>query len=128
MKGITKFIFLQRKSIDIEKQEILIVSLKRNKEKEMKNYDDLVAIFTGIDNPEEMEIFFREIFTPKELKDLTLRWQLLKELHEGRPQRKIAEKYHISLCKITRGSKILKNEPSITRAILDKYYGKKSRR
>jgi TrpR family trp operon transcriptional repressor len=80
---------------------------------------ELIAVFTRIQDPEKMEIFLREIFTPKELKDLALRWQLLKELHDGLPQRAIAQKHRISLCKITRGSKILKKENSVTKAILE---------
>jgi len=70
-----------------------------------------------------MDTFFREIFTSKELKDLTLRWQLLKELHEGEPQRSIAARHHISLCKITRGSKLLKQDNSMTKRILDIKHG-----
>jgi len=50
---------------------------------------------------------------------LSLRWRLLSELHNNKTQRAIAKKYHISLCKITRGSKILKKKNSITKQILD---------
>jgi hypothetical protein len=34
-----------------------------------------------------------------------LRWKLLKDLHAGMTQRKIAEKYGISLCKNNKGIK-----------------------
>jgi TrpR family trp operon transcriptional repressor len=34
-------------------------------------------------------------------------------------QRKIAEKYGISLCKITRGSKVLKKDGSVALKVLD---------
>ncbi|MCK4768643.1 MAG: transcriptional regulator, partial [Desulfobacula sp.] len=51
--------------------------------------------------------------------DISLRWKLLKDLHNGLTQRKIAEKYGISLCKITRGSKILKNKDSAVLKVLN---------
>jgi TrpR family trp operon transcriptional repressor len=85
---------------------------------------ELEKVFAGIRDHKEMISFFQEIFTPKEISDLTLRWQLLKELYEGNTQRSIAGRHHISLCKITRGSKILKGEQSTARKILDSLYKK----
>lgn len=64
--------------------------------------------------------FFKCIFTPAELKDLANRWLLVKEIDKGVTQREIAEKYNMSLCKITRGSKELNKEDSAFRKILDK--------
>ncbi len=75
---------------------------------------ELVHIITGIRDEKEMMKFFGEIFTEKELKDLALRWQLMQEIQEGRTQRAIAATHHISLCKITRGAKILKNKKSLS--------------
>ena len=91
----------------------------------MKTQQELINVFAELTDPQEMELFFREIFTPNEFNDLILRWQLLKDLHQGDAQRKIATRHHISLCKITRGSKILKQENSITKKILDTHYGGK---
>jgi len=85
---------------------------------------ELERIFADIADYQEMIDFFEEIFTPKELSDLTLRWQLLKDLYEGRTQRSIAQQYRISLCKITRGSKVLKKRGSAIRRILDARSGK----
>jgi TrpR family transcriptional regulator, trp operon repressor len=85
---------------------------------------EIEKVFTEIMDYYEMVAFFEEIFTQKELRDLTLRWQLLKELYEGQTQRSIASRYRISLCKITRGSKILKKKGSAVKRILDAYYGK----
>lgn len=56
--------------------------------------------------------FLRELLTPAEIENFALRWRLLKMLESGAPQRKIAEELGISLCKITRGSRILKNKDS----------------
>lgn len=81
---------------------------------------ELLNVILSIDNPRDLDSFFTDIFTPAELEDLSLRWKLLKDLHSGMTQRKIAEKYGISLCKITRGSKVLKNKKSVVLKLLNR--------
>ena len=80
---------------------------------------ELIEIFVRTKDTRLMEVLFREIFTPSEIETLTLRWQLLKDLHAGKTQRKIAAEHKISLCKITRGSKLLKAKGSYLKKILD---------
>ncbi|NLH17982.1 MAG: transcriptional regulator [Phycisphaerae bacterium] len=84
----------------------------------MSSIDDLMDVFCRIRRPEEMRQFFDEIFTSAERHDLALRWELMQMLHEGLPQRDIAAQLGISLCKITRGAKILKQRNSISRKML----------
>jgi len=84
----------------------------------MEDFDDLIKLFCETDNPEKMKKLFEEMFTDREQKDFILRWDLLKDLYQGIPQREIAAKHKISLCKITRGSKILKKEDSYVKKIL----------
>ncbi len=79
---------------------------------------DLLQVISTLKNPEELERFFKDLFTPAELDDITLRWKLLKDLHKGLPQRKIAQKYKISLCKITRGSRVLKKKDAMVPHLL----------
>lgn len=79
---------------------------------------DLVDAFLKMRTRAEMEQFFSEIFTDAERKDLLLRWQLLRDLYEGKTQREIAALHKISLCKITRGAKILKDPESLVHSIL----------
>ncbi|MCF6246766.1 MAG: trp operon repressor [Desulfobacula sp.] len=80
---------------------------------------ELLKVISSLKNTDEMNRFFEEIFTPAELDDISLRWKLLKDLHAGMTQRNIAKKYRISLCKITRGSKILKTKGSAVLQILN---------
>ena len=84
----------------------------------MKKPEELIEVFTEIDDPEVMENFFNEIFTPAERQDFTTRWQSMKLLSQNIPQRKIAEMLGISLCKITRGAKVLKQKNSVSKKIL----------
>ena len=86
----------------------------------MKNQTELAKVMTKISNAETMDTFLKEICTEGELRDLALRWKLLKELHKGKTQRQIAKEHKISLCKITRGSKLLRQEGSVVKLILDK--------
>jgi len=85
--------------------------------------EELAKVFADIRDEAEMASFLHEILTPGEIRALSLRWELLKDLFAGETQRHIAAKHGISLCKITRGSKILRKENSVTLQLLKKYYG-----
>ena len=73
---------------------------------------------TCVTDPRELEKLLSELLTPAELHDLVLRWELLELLRQGISQRKVAEALGISLCKITRGAKILKRPDSIAARVL----------
>jgi TrpR family trp operon transcriptional repressor len=89
----------------------------------MTRVNSIVEIFTEITDKKTMTRLFGEIFTPAEVQDVALRWRLMKMLHEGIPQREIARRLGISLCKITRGSRILKSQKSVSKKILDRKKG-----
>lgn len=86
------------------------------------NYEDLIKIFASTTDVKDMQKLLEEMLTPNELKDLLLRWNLMKDLYRGLPQREIAASYGISLCKITRGSKILKQKDSYCKQLLSDRY------
>ena len=86
----------------------------------MQRYKELAKVFSHIENEREMEKFLIEILTESELDALHFRWRLMEDLYHGETQRHIAEKHHISLCKITRGSKILKDNTSVSLKLLKK--------
>ena len=84
----------------------------------MNPITELAGVLCAINNQAAMLKFLSEIHTPGELRDISLRWRLMKMLKAGRAQRDIARELKISLCKITRGSKILKNLASVTNQFL----------
>ena len=86
------------------------------------NYEDLIKIFASTTDVKDMQKLLEEMLTPNELNDLLLRWNLMKDLYKGLPQREIAASYGISLCKITRGSKILKQKDSYCKKLLSDRY------
>ena len=85
----------------------------------MSAFKEITQILSEITKPEDVEKFLNEILTENERKDLSLRWDLMRKLHDGIPQRAISSELGISLCKITRGSKILKSGDSIINKILN---------
>ncbi len=86
----------------------------------MKATDRLVRIFCSIDDPRTMKRFMKEVFTPSEIEDISKRWKVLEMLESGYSQRAIAFRLGVSLCKITRGSKVLKTGGSVSKRILVK--------
>lgn len=93
-----------------------------NRNDTMNSNRELFQIIAGISDEAEIEGIFSELLTTQELKNLTMRWQILKELYSGESQRAIAARHKISLCKITRGSKILKKKNSITGMLIKTNY------
>ena len=89
----------------------------------MKRDNGLIDAFCRITDHEVMRRFFGEIFTPAEIDDFVLRWRLMRMLRMNTPQRRIADELGVSLCKITRGSRVLKNEDAVSRGLLDEITG-----
>ena len=95
------------------------VTMNRN------NIKKIAQIFSNLSTNNEVENFLNEIFTQNELETLSKRWRIMELLFQGKTQREIAQELNVSLCKVTRGSKILKDENAITTKILkkEKQYG-----
>lgn len=89
------------------------------------NTMSVAELFASVNKTEVMQRLLEEILTPAELRDMSLRWQLLERLYAGESQRKIAEDLRVSLCKITRGSRILKQPDAVTVSILKKRLSKR---
>lgn len=81
---------------------------------------EVAALFAGVPNRRNMRRMLDELLTPSELYDLALRWKLLQRLQAGFPQRRIAADLGVSLCKITRGSRILKLPQGVIRGMLER--------
>lgn len=80
----------------------------------------LMQVLADISNVNDMCMLLKELMTESEINDLVKRWQLMNELTAGKTQRAIASELGVSLCKITRGAKILKQKNSITKTIITK--------
>lgn len=82
---------------------------------------ELAAVLLAIKDKQLMERFISEIMTPAEIETFALRWESVKLLYRGVPQREISRRLGISLCKITRGSRELKKASSAIKTLLDQY-------
>ena len=80
--------------------------------------EELVEVLSAIVDVDEMHRLLHELMSSSEMDDLVKRWRLMEELMAGKTQRTIAAELGVSLCKITRGSKILKQEVSASRDII----------
>lgn len=91
-------------------------------EEEKKAYRDFVSILTSIDSEEETEALLDDLLTDKEVLDIIDRLLVLDDLYRGKSQREIASNRSMSLCKITRGSKMLKKKDGFMRRLLSARY------
>lgn len=84
----------------------------------MKNISEIAEKIKSLKTNKEVCNFLLEILTESEVETLSKRWQILKLIKAGKTQREIAKELNVSLCKVTRGSKILKNQNSVITKIL----------
>lgn len=80
---------------------------------------ELSKTIAKLNSDKEVYQFLQELLTESELDTLSKRWRILNMLKEGKTQREIAQDLGVSLCKVTRGAKILKSKKAIITKILD---------
>lgn len=73
--------------------------------------NELSSAVAKIGDKKLAEDFLRNILTPKELDEIARRLQIVKMLHAGVPQREVAEKLHVSIGTVSRGSRELQYGP-----------------
>ncbi len=91
--------------------------MNRNKKDEITEISTMLA---SKNDAGEIKNAIIELLTKSELETLSKRWRILKMLIEGRTQRDIAKELQVSLCKVTRGSQILKKSKSTVAEYLTK--------
>lgn len=97
---------------------VIYVSINRNKSAVMDCLSDIALALIQLKTDAKVIAFFKELLTPSEIETLSKRWRILKMLSEGRSQRDIAQELRVSLCKVTRGAKILKKDGSVIPKII----------
>ncbi|MCF7801477.1 MAG: trp operon repressor [Candidatus Marinimicrobia bacterium] len=71
-------------------------------------HTELLTILSDYRDRKELENFLQDLLTPNEIEEIGKRWELIKLLVDGVPQREIAKQLGISLGKISRGAHELK--------------------
>jgi len=92
----------------------------------MENIREISEYINNLDSTDEIFEFLKEILTDSEIETLSKRWRILTMLNDGRTQRDIAQELGVSLCKVTRGSKIIKNQNAIVTKLLIKDHCKQN--
>jgi TrpR family trp operon transcriptional repressor len=87
----------------------------------MNKLKEISSVLAATDDADLIEAFLRSILTRNEIDEISSRWELVKLLHSGITQRKIAERLGLSLCKITRGSRELKKAHSPFKVMIERY-------
>lgn len=82
---------------------------------------ELLSQIVRIKNLDDLDEFLVDLLTPSEYADIIVRWQIVKELYKGMPQRDISKKLGVSISKITRGSRELLNTSGGFHQALKKY-------
>ena len=95
---------------------------KEQKNTERERYaEELFEIMRKIASDKALlKEFFVDILTPAEYKEIGVRWQIVKRLAKGEPQRKIAEDLGVSIATVTRGSRELLDKQGGFQRVLDK--------
>ena len=79
---------------------------------------DIARVLAEMREPKSVERLLRELLTRSEAEKLSLRWDIVRYLSEGRSQRTIARRLGVSLCKITRGARELKKRGSVLKQVV----------
>ena len=74
----------------------------------MSSISDFFKAVTNLDAAVDLVSFMQDILTPQELEELALRWQIVRLLDAGMPQREIASTLKCSVTTVSRGSRQLK--------------------
>lgn len=85
----------------------------------MGRITDIARVLAEMRDPKAVERLLRELLTKTEEERLSLRWDIVRLLSEGKSQRKIAQELGVSLCKITRGARQLKKGGSILKRVFE---------
>ena len=72
------------------------------------SHTELAHILASLTDEEQMSKLLQDFLTPQELEDLVLRWEIIKLLHTGMPQREIAKQLGVAIGTVSRGARELK--------------------
>jgi TrpR family transcriptional regulator, trp operon repressor len=83
----------------------------KNKIKIAEYKKEVIGVFSKIaGNKELMFEFLKDILTPSEFEEVSLRWQIVKRLSKNEKHRDIAGDLGLGISTVTRGSRELRNK------------------
>lgn len=85
-----------------------------------KETTDLFRAMLSLTSVKEAEAFFRDLCTPKEIKDMSERWRIAQMLQAGKSYREIATGLNTSTTTVTRVAQWLVNGTGGYKSVLQK--------
>jgi TrpR family trp operon transcriptional repressor len=90
--------------------------MKNNSEQYKKEL--IEVIFKIAKDKDLLADFIKDILTPREFENISVRWQIVKRLSKGEYHQGIAEDLHLGVATVTRGSREMrKKEGGLRRAL-----------
>lgn len=91
--------------------------------KKDKHKRELIQVLARVSRDKRLlQAFLKDLLTPTEYEEIIKRWQIIKQLDKGTPQREIAKNLGVSIATITRGSRELGDEQGGFKKVLNKFY------
>ncbi|MCL2026426.1 MAG: trp operon repressor, partial [Leptospirales bacterium] len=81
---------------------------------------EIVSVMLSGKDKVSVEVLMHCLLTPKEILNISSRWEIFKMLSEGVSQRKIAGNLGVSLCKVTRGSREMKKHREVILEMMER--------
>jgi TrpR family trp operon transcriptional repressor len=69
---------------------------------------DLLDVLADLRDPADIATLFEDLLTPGEVANIDERWELVKLLAAGLPQRAVAQRLGAGVATVSRGARILK--------------------
>ena len=90
--------------------------MKKNSEQYKKEL--IEVIFKIAKDKSLLADFIKDVLTPREFENISVRWQIVKRLAKGEHHTAIAEDLHLGVATVTRGSREMrKKEGGLRRAL-----------
>src|SRR3989344_4636148 len=95
---------------------------RKEREEEAEKYaEDLLGVIRmSAGDISLLKAFFQDILSPGEYKELGVRWQIVKQLAQGKSQRDVAKNLHTAIATVTRGSRELADKEGGFQQVLRK--------
>lgn len=85
-----------------------------------KKTDELFKAVISLKNVREAEVFFRDLCTIEEIREMSERWQIAKMVNQSLPYREIAKKLEVSTTTVARVALWLNNGAGGYRLMLNR--------
>ncbi len=83
---------------------------------------ELLEVFSKLNSDKDfIALFLKDMFTPNEIENLALRWQIIKKLNNKETHRSVAGDLGLGISTVTRGSRMLRNKDGGFHQMLKKF-------